>query len=190
MSISTSTASSRRHSQDFSKYERLLNDKDRDYPNWRVRRNSEQLKTLQRQINTTINGSYAFTAGTKEMDESYKRLFVDFFREMRGGDHLTNQSGWDLAKALCYEDIADSVERWVYEPEEPDHLEITYRPTEAFNRELMELLDQCGGFNAQFLEALGRNSKCFIQGLELKQRDTYISSIPVFRRVFPRCYEI
>ena len=189
MSISPSTASSRRLSQEISNYETLFQRQSRDYPKWRIEKNTQKLKALQKQINTTIKGSYSFTSGKQLQDEGYKELFIDFFREMRGGDYLVNQSGWNLAKALCYGDTTRVEEFWVDGGEYDDYLSRNLYPTEEFNQELWELLDLCEGFNEQFLKTLKVNSKQFIQGLSLKTRDTYISSIPIFSRVFPRCYE-
>ena len=135
-----------------------------------------------------INGSYAFTTGNQSCNEQYNKLFIDLFREMRGGDRIVDESSWTLANSLCDERISDRKERVIYEPEEANRIEVSYHPTEEFKKELRKLLELQDGLSDQFLEALQENKKKLKDNLDLKARDTYCS-IPILSRVFPRFYE-
>ncbi|MCB1072606.1 MAG: hypothetical protein KDK96_05830 [Chlamydiia bacterium] len=162
---------------------------DPHYCKWRVERNNHQLKTLHVQITTTVTSSYAFTDGKQLQDDPYKELFIDFFREMRAGARLVHYASWALAKAVCYQDITTIEYTHRDGGDYEDYTSTTYHIKEPFQKELEWLLHRCGGFNEQFLEVLRANSKKFIEGLSLKTRDTYFSSLPIFSRAFPRCYE-
>ena len=146
------------------------------------------LQNQKSSLKQKINGSYAFTTGNQSCDEQYNKLFIDLFREMRGGDRIVDESSWTLANSLCDERISDRKERVIYEPEEKDRIEVSYHPTEEFKKELRNLLDLHDGLSDQFLEALQDNQKKLKDNLDLKARDTYCA-IPILSRVFPRFYE-
>lgn len=162
---------------------------DPNYCQWRVRRNSQQLQAFFIQITQTLMSSYAFTSGVQLQDVPYQTLFLDFFREMRGGSYLVRNAGWNLAKSLGYEDITTIENRRIDRGDYDDTVSTSYHVKDPFQDELTYLLDRCEGFNEKFLTVLKANSKRFIEGLSLSTRDTYFSSLPIFSRAFPRCYE-
>ena len=146
------------------------------------------LQNQKASLKEKINGSYAFTAANQSCDEQYNKLFLDLFREMRGGDRIVDESSWTLANSLCDERISVRKEQVIYEPEEANRIEVSYHPTEEFKKELRNLLELHDGLSDQFLEALQDNQKKLKDTLDLKARDTYCS-IPLLSRVFPRFYE-
>jgi hypothetical protein len=185
--MAAATVSPRPFSDRTSQYKSLF--QDRQYCRGRIERNNQQLKTLFIQITATLTTSYVFTDGEQLQDDPYKELFVDFFREMRGGARLIHHTGWNLARAVCYQDIT-TIEYTHHDGGDyEDYTSTTYHVKEPFQEELAWLLHRCGDFNEKFLEVLKNNSKKFIEGLSLKTRDTYFSSLPIFSRAFPRCYE-
>ncbi len=163
--------------------------RDPSYCNWRVKRNAQQIQAFFVQITQTIMSSYAFTSGEQLQDCPYQALFLDFFREMRGGSYLIRDAGWHLAKTLGYEDITTIEYRHINGGDYDDSVLTSYHVKDPFQEELMYLIDRCGGFNEKFLRVLQANSKRFVEGLSLKTRDTYFSSLPLFSRAFPRCYD-
>ena len=176
----------RPYPQKASEYETF---RDTDYCSWRVKRNSQQIQAFFVQITQTLMNSYAFTNGEQLQDSPYQELFVDFFREMRGGSHLVRDASSHLAKSLGYEDITTIEYRHVDGGDYEDSVLTSYHVKEPFQDELMYLLDQCRGFNEKFLNVLQANSKRFVEGLSLSTRDTCFSSLPLFSRAFPRCYD-
>ena len=146
------------------------------------------LQNQKASLKQKINSSYAFTTGNQSCDEQYNNLFIELFREARGGDRIVDESSWTLANSLCDERISVRKERVISEPEEKDRIEVSYHPTEEFKEELRELLDLHDGLSNQFLEALKENQKKLKDNLDLKARDTYFA-IPILSRVFPRFYD-
>ncbi|MEM8727852.1 MAG: hypothetical protein AAGE99_03995 [Chlamydiota bacterium] len=169
--ISSSTTSIRLRSypQKLSLQKRY-NSKSKDSLKRRIDKNTQQLNRLKDKIDKTVNQSYNFEPGRQERDEKFKRLFTDFYRDMRKGDHVVDNSSRELTKTLHYKDITGN--------------------DGEFKRELERILDKCGGFNAQFLKALRANGKKFRSGeINRRTRDGYWLNLPIVSMVFPRSYD-
>ena len=125
--MATMIISPRPYPNKASEYKTL---RDTDYCSWRVKRNSQQIQAFFVQITQTIMSSYAFTSGEQLQDCPYQALFIDFFREMRGGSYLVRNAGWHLAKTLGYEDITTIEHRHINGGDYDDSVSTSYHVKE------------------------------------------------------------
>jgi len=125
--MTTTTLFPRPYPDKASEYKTL---RDTDYCSWRVKRNNQQLQAFFVQITQTLMSSYAFTSGEQLQDCPYQALFIDFFREMRGGSYLVRNAGWHLAKTLGYEDITTIEHRHINGGDYDDSVSTSYHVKE------------------------------------------------------------
>ena len=150
----------------------------------RFQENKQAIETLEKQISKEIKGSYAFTFGKQERDEKFQKVFVDFFKELRGPEPLVNETAQSMA------------DRFIERPDisyshhlcEGFNSPIEYCPNPKLVEALESIIEKEYGLQDQFLEALDSNGKQ-LSALELEDRDTKYRDYYILCRLFPRCVD-
>ncbi len=173
-----------------AKYQKLFAGRSHE-PQKRLTANNKHIRILQTQINKKIQGSYFFTPGKQE-DDHFQKVFIDFFRGLRGGETLVNSAGESLARGfVTYDDVCNI---YTTEPIKDDDngswdFSTIYSPTDQLIEELSQILEEEYGLKGQFLKSLSKSGQKIGNAFQLETRDTCLREFPIFPRVFPRCID-
>ena len=147
---------------------------------------------LLRTINGTKwqNGSYLFRVGKQNKDQRFSQVFMDFFREMRGGDPLAIKASISLADRFRgYSDVSRSEEHTIDGGDFSDIQTVYYSPTQRVIDELKQILEDEYGMQGQFLDVLNLAGRKLGDQFSLNTRDTAFYGFPMISRIFPRCVD-
>ncbi|WP_316355853.1 hypothetical protein [Candidatus Neptunichlamydia sp. REUL1] len=173
-----------------AKYQELFDSIDPWHPNpeQRLSANTQHMKTLQTTINRKIQESYFFVLGKQQEDERFQKIFVDFFREIRGVNNLAKEASILLADHFRgYADVSEKVEYTIDAGDFSD-IHCTYhQPTEEVILELKKILEEEYGLKGQLIKSLNKAGQKIGDVFQLDTHDTCLREFSIFPRLFPKC---
>ncbi|WP_316356726.1 hypothetical protein [Candidatus Neptunichlamydia sp. REUL1] len=173
-----------------AKYQELFDSIDPWYPSpqQRISANTQHMKTLQTTINRKIQESYFFVLGKQQEDERFQKVFVDFFREIRGVNNLAKEASILLADHFRgYADVSEKVEYTIDAGDFSD-IHCTYhQPTEEVILELKKILEEEYGLKGQLIKSLNKAGQKIGDVFQLDTHDTCLREFSIFPRLFPKC---
>lgn len=177
-------------------------------PEKRIEQNSRYILESSNEIKKTLEKSYLFEKGEQVEDPRLKKIFLEYYGEMHGGEKLTERCAKRLAYDCSGYKDASRVEKQIIPGGDYDDIKFTfYYPTKGLIDELNGILDREYGLQKQFLCSLKNNEKKISSAEEvhLKAQDHWTSTLPknhpykqnaafyfplaALSRLFPKCLE-